>query len=164
MDALNGDIAIEPADPSAPDIAALIATHIARSRSYYPEESCHTYGPSEMLAEGVLLFVVRVGGQAVAIGGLKPLGAEGCEIKSMHTLKAWRGHGIGRRMVAHLIEVASARGWPAVFLETGRDEASARARAVYSKLGFQECSPFGDHVDDPLSVFMRRPVAVETRR
>lgn len=149
-------LVIERADPVAPDIAALIAVHIERSRGYYPEESCHTYGPAEMAAEGVILFVGRIDGEAVSIGGLKPLGAACGEIKSMHTLKAWRGHGIGGRMVHRLLEEAREMGWAAVFLETGSDEASRRARAVYRKFGFETCPPFGAYQDDPLSVFMKR--------
>lgn len=152
--ALN--LVIEAADPAAPEIAALIATHIERSRGYYPEESCHTYGPAEMEAEGVRLFVGRVDGKAVAIGGLKPLADQGGEIKSMHTLKAWRGRGIGGLMLERLIEEARALEWPALYLETGRDDASVRARAVYGKFGFKTCPPFGDYSEDPLSVFMVR--------
>jgi len=152
------DLTIERADPGAAEIAALVDAHIVRSRKYYPVTSCHTYSPQQLHDQGVLLFVGRMDGQAVAIGGLKPLGDGTGEIKSMHTLKAWRGHGIGRRMVDHLITEAQTLGLSAVSLETGSDDASAAARAVYERLGFGFCPPFGDHREDPLSVFMTRPL------
>jgi putative acetyltransferase len=156
LSADKGSIAIARADPAAPEIAALIGIHAARSQSLYPSESCHVYGPAEMAAEGVLLFVARVAGNAVAIGGLRPLGPAGGEIKSMHTLEAWRGRGIGARLMDRLMDDARARGWPALFLETGSDAGSAAARAVYARLGFVLCPPFGEYRPDPLSVFMTR--------
>ncbi len=149
------DIAIEPANPFAPDIAHVIATHIERSRRYYPIESCHTYGPEQMQAEGVDLFVARIDGTTAAIGGLKPLDADAGEIKSMHTLKQWRGHGLGTRLVSHVIQHAKAKGLSALYLETGTDDASLRARKLYGQMDFVMCGSFGEHVEDPNSVFMR---------
>jgi putative acetyltransferase len=39
-------------------------------------------------------------------------------------------------------------------LETGSWEYFRPARALYKSHGFVECSPFGDYVPDPNSVFM----------
>jgi putative acetyltransferase len=156
LSAGRADPVFARADPLACDIAALVDAHLARSRGLYPDTSCHAYGPSEMEAEGVLLYAARISGRAVAIGGLKPLGRTSGEIKSMYTAEGWRGRGIARRLVQHLASEARALGWRALCLETGSDAGSAPARALYAGLGFEPCPPFGDHGPDPLSVFMTR--------
>ena len=152
MDALI----IEAADPTAPDVAALIEAHVARSRAHYPVTSCHSFEVAEIADAGIAMVVGRVGGEAVAIGGLADLGGGEGELKSMFTAQAARGRGYGRALVAHLIEMARSAGMTRLSLETGIDDASAAARAVYGKLGFSECGTFGSYSADPLSTYMTR--------
>ena len=136
----------------------LIAAHVERSRQYYPETSCHSYDSDALSDHGVEMHVGRRDGQAVTIGGLRALDAATVEMKSVFTTKPERGKGYGRLMVSHLIEYATAEGYVECVLETGSDAASASARALYEQLGFRLCPPFGAYTEDPLSVFMRKPL------
>lgn len=153
MDPLN--LEIVRANPTAPEIDALIRAHIARSRKYYPVESCHSYGGAELSELGVVLFAGRVNGHAVSIGGYIPLSDTAVEMKSVFTAKSARGKGYGLALVRHLMSEARDAGYLNFCLETGNDDASAAARAVYEKLGFQYRGPFGSYVEDPFSAFMQ---------
>jgi putative acetyltransferase len=47
-----------------------------------------------------------------------------------------------------------ARGYRALFLETGRHPAFGPAQALYRSVGFRECGPFGSYTENGNSVFM----------
>ena len=57
-------------------------------------------------------------------------------------------------MLRHIIATARASGMSRLSLETGSWEYFRPARAFYKSHGFVECSPFGDYVPNPNSVFM----------
>ena len=57
-------------------------------------------------------------------------------------------------MVGHLVGVARARGIHRVSLETGSMSAFAPARALYARVGFRPCGPFGTYGPSPNSTFM----------
>ena len=66
-----------------------------------------------------------------------------------------RGRGIGRAILA-TIEAALPAHAAALRLETGiRQEAAIR---LYEAAGFRRRGPFGSYRDDPLSVFMEKPL------
>jgi putative acetyltransferase len=68
----------------------------------------------------------------------------------------YRGKGAGRAVLVHLMQIASARGYARLSLETGSTEPFLPARALYASHGFAECGPFADYPLDPFSVFMTR--------
>lgn len=142
------------ADPVCPEVGALIAAHLERSRALYPTTSEHSYDVATLKANQVTLYVGRLKDIAVTIGGLRALSPRECEIKSMYTAPFARGKGYGRAMVAHLMAEARAGGHCRILLETGSDPGSAAARRLYQAAGFAFCPRFGDYPDDALSVFM----------
>ena len=77
----------------------------------------------------------------------------------MHTAAAARGQGVGRAMVDHL---ARRRPRPRVpTSEPGdRDEDEfAPARALYRRVGFTPCEPFGAYTVNPHSTCMTLELA-----
>jgi len=100
------------------------------------------------------LFSVRADGSVLGIGAIKRLGPHHAEIKSMHTAEAARGRGIGRAMLAHLLDVARTRDFRWVSLETGTTAAFAPARALYESAGFVACAPFGSYQPSEDNMFM----------
>ena len=74
----------------------------------------------------------------------------------MHTLALYRGAGLGRRMLEHVIAVAEQRGYQRLSLETGSMDGFKPSRTLYRRFGFEVCPPFGDYVEDPNSVYMTR--------
>lgn len=148
----DGEISID--DPGAPDVRRLLATHLAFARGLTPPEHAHALDVDGLLDPAVTFFSLRRGGALLAVGALKRLDSEHAEVKSMHTVEAARGQGIGRRMIEHLIAVAREAGYRRVSLETGTMAEFAPARSLYASAGFEPCSPFGDYRASPDNAFM----------
>lgn len=146
-------IALEPPDQA--EVRRLIDELDAYQRPLYPAESHHGIDLAALSAPGVLFAVARDDdGRAVACGALV-LGPAWGELKRMYVSPACRGRGVGRALLARLEAEARAAGCRQFVLETGRLQAAALA--LYERAGYRRCAPFGDYVDDPHSVFMRKP-------
>jgi putative acetyltransferase len=141
-------------DPRRPEIQALLGRHLEFARAQTPPEHSFALDEAGLLDPAVSLFSVRADGSVLGIGAIKRLGPHHAEIKSMHTAEAARGRGIGRAMLAHLLDVARARGFRRVSLETGTMAAFAPARALYESAGFVLCGPFGDYQPSEDNLFM----------
>ena len=139
----DGEISID--DPSAPDVRALLAAHLAFARGLTPPEDAHALDVDGLLDPAVTFFGLRRNGALLAVGALKRIDSGHAEVKSMHTVAAARGRGVGRAMVEHLIAVARAAGYRRLSLETGSMAEFAPARALYASVGFEPCPPFGDY-------------------
>ena len=148
----GGEIAAD--SPVAPDVAALLARHLEFTSATSPPEDMHALDAGRLLDPAVLFFSFRRDGEVLGVGALKRIDSQHAELKSMHTVAAARGRGIGRAMVAHLIGVAREHGYRRVSLETGSMDEFAPARALYASAGFSPCAPFGDYVPSRNSTFM----------
>jgi len=147
-------IKVDLADPNDPQVSQIIAAHVAYGDAHYPTESNHHVYLEEYDESGVQLFGAWLDGSCVGMAGLKSVTNSHGELKSMHVLKQARGHGVGALLINTVIKEARKRGLERLSLETGSREASAAARLVYEKFGFEHCVPFGDYREDPESVFM----------
>lgn len=101
-------------------------------------------------------------GRLLGIALMKPLGEADCEIKRMYVDPAARGHGLGRRMLAGLLEAAREIGYRAAYLDTA--SYMTEARGLYTSLGFHEIDvyPGGENEDPELAAhltFMRCDLA-----
>jgi putative acetyltransferase len=141
-------------DPRAPDVRDLLRQHLAVMASHSPPEAVFALDVSGLLDPAVTLYSYRRGGDLVAIGALKYLGGRHGELKSMHTVAAARGAGVGRAMLNHLVGVARDRGYQQLSLETGSMAGFAPARALYASAGFTECGAFAGYEPSPHSTFM----------
>lgn len=147
-----GEISID--DPGAPDVRRLLATHLAFARGLTPPEDAHALDVDGLLDPAVTFFSLRRDGALLAVGALKRLDPGHAEVKSMHTVEAARGQGLGRLMIEHLIAVAREAGYRRVSLETGSMAEFAPARSLYASAGFEPCGPFGDYRESPNSAYM----------
>jgi putative acetyltransferase len=150
-----GELAVAPDDPRADDVRRLLETHVAFGLRHSPREDAHALDVTGLLAEDVAFVSVRQDGRLLGVGALRLIDESHAELKSMHTVEAARGQGVGRAMVEHLVGVARARGCRRVSLETGSMAAFAPARALYSSAGFVPCEPFADYRPSPNSVYMK---------
>lgn len=149
---MPGEIAID--DPRAPDVRRLLATHLAFARAPTPPEDAHALDVDGLCDPAVTFFSFRREGALLGVAALQRLDPEHAEVKSMHTVEAARGRGIGRRMLEHLIAVAREAGYKRVSLETGSMAEFAPARALYANAGFELCEPFGAYRASPNSTYM----------
>jgi putative acetyltransferase len=148
----DGHIAAD--DPRRPDVRALLARHLDFARAQTPPEHSFALDADGLLDPAITLFSFRADGSVLAIGAIKRLGPHDAEIKSMHTAEAARGRGIARAMLTHLLDVARARGYRRVSLETGTTPDFGPARALYEGAGFQPCGAFGDYQPSSHNTFM----------
>jgi putative acetyltransferase len=145
---------IAPDDPTADDVRAVLARHLAFAHEVTPPEGVHALGVEGLVDPDVTFFSARLDGRVLGVGALKRLDPSHAELKSMHTVEQARGRGVGRALVTHLLAVAADRGYRRVSLETGVMEAFAPARALYAALGFTPCARFGEYVSSPTSACM----------
>ena len=137
-------------------VRALLEEHLRHMRAVSPPESVHALDIDGLRAPEVTFWTAWVDGDLAACGALKALSIAHGELKSMRTVTARRGQGVGRAMLAHLLAQAQSRGYQRLSLETGSMAAFAPARRLYESFGFSVCDPFADYVSDPNSVFMTR--------
>lgn len=146
--------ALGPEAPDQSDVVALIRALDAFHSDLYPAESNHFLDLEAMKAPGVSFIVARRDGRAVGCGALLRDVRGFAEIKRMYVLPETRGHGLGRKLLDHLITLADAEGIRTLRLETGIH--NREALGLYRALGFIERGPFGDYAEDPNSIFMER--------
>jgi putative acetyltransferase len=135
---------------------ALIALHLAGMHESSPPESVHAFGIDQLRQPGVTFWSAWVGEELAGCGALKELDATRGELKSMLVADAFRGRGVGRAILEHLVAEARSRGMTSLWLETGSAEAFTPALRLYESAGFRRCGPFDGYVEDPFSIFMTR--------
>ncbi|MBC6492177.1 GNAT family N-acetyltransferase [Flavihumibacter stibioxidans] len=130
---------IEPADN--PLLATIIRTALTEFGAnkpgtvYYDESTDHLY---ELFRHpGSAYFVAVENGKIIGGAGIFPTEGlpEGCgELVKMYLSAEARGKGLGRRLIAHILETAKAMGYHQVYLETMPE--LRKAVSVYEKFGF----------------------------
>ena len=150
-------IVITEERPDTPDALQLLAElDEALEHMPYPRESRHAFSVEKLLREGVAFFVTRHDESPAGCGGIKLFGAEYGEVKRMYVRPEFRGLGLGKRMLDHLMEYAQIQGVGILRLETGIYQTDAIA--LYERWGFRKCPPFGEYREDPLSLYFEKPV------
>lgn len=145
--------------PLTLDLELLFQRHTADMHADTPPESIHMMDKGALTAPGIRFFVLRDGGEPLAMGAVKRIDDTHAEIKSMHVLAEARGRGLSKAMLEHLVAAARADGFTRLSLETGVQLTFVAARALYARAGFEECPPFEGYSEDPNSVFMTKVLA-----
>jgi putative acetyltransferase len=145
-------------DLSSPATLALIGLHHADMSALSPAESMHALAVDGLRHPDITFFAARIDGDVAGIGALKRLDARRGELKSMRVDDRFRGAGVGRALLAHIVEAARAEGLTSLCLETGTTDEFAPAHRLYASAGFVVCGPFDGYVEDPLSTFMTREI------
>ena len=145
-----------PDDLSGEDIRALLWLHLDEMHQWSPPCKVHAM-PVERLRQSDVAFWSAWHGENLAgCGALKHIDDRHGEIKSMRAHPDWRGKGVGKAILLHLLDQARARGYTRLSLETGRPAPFLPARRLYERHGFAECPPFGVYFSDELSLCMTR--------
>jgi len=153
-DLVPSDLVIGAEDPRSPDVRSLLEKHLAFAHEVTPAGHVHALEVERLVDPSVTFFSARRGGVLVGVGALRRLDDTHAELKSMHTTEVARGRGVGRAMVAYILDFAARCHYQRVSLETGTMEAFAPARSLYARAGFVPCEPFGGYTANPHSTCM----------
>ena len=135
-------------------VIGLIREHLQGMSRLSPPESIHALGLEALRQSNVAFWTVWEGRELLGCGALKERDRQHGEVKSMRTSPAHLRKGVAKYVLQHIIQVARQRGYRSLSLETGSRAAFEPARALYARVGFRFCAPFGDYVEDPHSAFM----------
>jgi putative acetyltransferase len=135
---------------------ALIAFHLDGMHDTSPPESVHALDIDGLRHPSVTFWSAWIDGELAGIAALKSIDAERGELKSMRVDDRFRGSGVGRALLRHLIAEARRRGMTSLWLETGSPDDFVPAQRLYESEGFTRCGPFDGYTEDPFSVFMTR--------
>ena len=138
-------------DLTGPEIRALLEAHLRNMRSISPPESVHALDLDALRRPEISFWTVWSGPELMGCGALKELDPRHGEIKSMRTAGAHRRKGVAQAVLQHILDVAAARGYRRLSLETGAQDAFEPARRLYARFGFSFCPPFGSYAEDPNS-------------
>ena len=146
-------IIVEPTTPRAEGTQDLLELSHALMLSLFSPESCHFLDLDALEADNIHLFAAREGQDLLGTGALAVKDGYG-EVKSMFTLDAARGKGVGAALLRQIEDTAREHTLPALKLETG--DVLYAAHRLYERHGFTFCGPFGDYEDIPESRFMEK--------
>jgi putative acetyltransferase len=146
--------------PLTDDVSlALIGALNAELSALYPEPGATHFrlDPAEVAdGQGAFLVAYR-DGAPVGCGAIRRLDADTAEVKRMYVAPEVRGQGLGRRLVAALVDEARRLGVQRLVLETGTRQHAALA--LYRATGFEETPLYGEYVHSPdTSICMARPL------
>lgn len=145
-------------DLSGVQVKALIAEHLQGMAADSPPESIHALNLDGLKEPEITFWCAWEGDDLLGCGAIKELDPEHAELKSMRTASAHLRKGVARKILAHIMEVATDRGYKRISLETGSMDSFIPARKLYEDFGFEYCEPFADYVLDPNSTFMTRAI------
>lgn len=145
-------------DPTRGAAYELVGSHLAAMHAGTPAESVHALDATGLSDPDVTFWSAWSDGELAGIGALKRWGDDRGELKSMRVADAFRGTGVGRGILRHILGEAAAMGLTSVWLETGSTPEFMPAVRLYESEGFVRCGPFADYRDDPLSLYFTRAV------
>jgi putative acetyltransferase len=148
-------IIVEPGDPRAPEIRALIEESAAQMARLFPAEHNHHLGVDALRGPDIRFFVAREYDTTLGCAALAQRQGYG-EVKAMFTAPFARGQGVARRLLERIELEARHLDMPCLRLETG--DALREAIALYESAGFARRGPFGDYEENGSSVFMEKPL------
>lgn len=145
---------IRPGDLHDPRVIELLREHLAGMHANSPPGSVYALDVSGLQDPAIAFFTIWSEDQLLGCGALKQLDAYTGELKSMRTAARHLRRGVGARMLHHLLELARARGYTRVCLETGSGPTFEPAIAMYRKHGFEPGPAFGDYVATEFNQFL----------
>ncbi len=100
-------------------IKMFLEQHIEDMKSISPPESKHALDLEGLKVPEITFWSAYEGDDLIGCGALKEIDTYCGEIKSMRVAASARMNGVGSKILSHIIDVAKARGYHSLKLETG---------------------------------------------
>lgn len=146
-------LTLEPVERDDPRVRALYADFVREADGplvYNREEAgidldeeIAAGPPADLVPPNGVLLLARVDGEPAGLGGVRHLDTEVAEVKSMYVAPAFRGRGLGRRILARLDEIAIEHGCHAVRLDTS--DYLTPAVGLYRSAGYREVPAYNEN-------------------
>jgi GNAT superfamily N-acetyltransferase len=107
------------------------------------EEEISKGPPSDLVPPNGVLLLALADGEPAGLGGVRHLNTDVAEVKSMYVTPAYRGTGLGRRILARLDEIALEHGCSAVRLDTS--DYLTPAVGLYRAAGYREVPAYNEN-------------------
>jgi GNAT superfamily N-acetyltransferase len=143
----------EPTDRDDPQVRALYADFVREADGplVYDrqgagidlDEEIAAGPPTDLVPPNGVLLLGRVDGEPAGLGGVRHLDTEVAEVKSMYVAPAYRGTGLGRRILGRLDEIALEHGCRAVRLDTS--DYLTPAVGLYRSAGYREVPAYNEN-------------------
>jgi GNAT superfamily N-acetyltransferase len=143
----------EPIDRDNPQVQTLYAAFIREADGplvYDREETgvdldaeIAAGPPADLVPPNGVLLLARVDGEPAGLGGVRHLDTDVAEVKSMYVAPAYRGTGLGRRILARLDEIALEHRCRAVRLATS--DYLTPAVGLYRSAGYREVPAYNEN-------------------
>ena len=152
------DIRIIEDDLSGDATRELLELHLRGMHANSPPGSVFALDFSGLQQPGVTVWSAWTGGRIAGIGALKLLADGNGEVKSMRTHPDFLRHGVGARILEHIIDAARAHGMRRLSLETGSGEAFEPALSLYHRRGFVNGAAFDGYPQSTFNQFLHLPL------
>ncbi len=140
------EIEIESVTAPTPELRQLLKElDEALSGPYSPDQR-HALSVDQLFRPNVRFFVARLGGAAVACGGVAFLDGYG-EVKRMYSKPSVRGRGVAKALLLRIEAETRDAGLSLLRIETGVYQ--EEALRFYEGAGFRRCGPFGPYAALP---------------
>lgn len=140
-------------------VQSLLRLHVQGMHAASPPGTCFVLDLSGLRIPEISFYTAWQGHELLGMGAIKDLGDGTAEIKSMRTDPRHLHKGVGAFVLAHLLDVARARGFRRVSLETGTGPSFDAAIALYLRSGFRKGAPFADYTESAFNQFFHLDVA-----
>jgi putative acetyltransferase len=119
----------------------------------YPPESNHLESIEDLSRKNVRMFGCKIKNEIIAIGAVKLMDTYG-ELKRLYVSPHYRGKKIASEIMERLEFEIQNNNLDFARFETGIHQ--PEAIALFKKYGYTMCKPFGNYIEDPLSIFMEK--------
>lgn len=138
-------VSLDLVDPGSPAARGAMGSYFAELDRRFAGgfDPGPTDDVSSMTAPSGCFVLAASDGAPVACGGVQRIGDGVGEIKRMWVDDAWRGAGLGSRMLRRLEDEATRLGYAVVRLDTNRG--LGEAVAMYERAGYREIARYNDN-------------------
>lgn len=144
---------IRPGDFDDRQVQDLLRFHLQSMLDNSPPGTAFALDWSGLQAPEIRFVTLWEGETLLGCGAIKELSPTHGELKSMRTHPDHLRRGVARRLLDHLIELAKARGYKTLSLETGTDGPFIPALKLYESYGFLSGEPFADYPPSDFNQF-----------